>query len=80
MKGRAVTMERRPDGWAPHRVYQKRAPNNLPDAVPRVSIAGPPAGADVDYVVGGTRKTLLILVNLGCIADARHELPCRRGG
>ena len=75
MKGRAVTMERRPEGVGAASVYQKRAPNNLPDAVPRVSIAVPAAGADVDYVVGGTRKTLLILVNLGCIAI--HVMNCR---
>jgi bifunctional non-homologous end joining protein LigD len=75
MKGRAVTMERRPEGVGAASVYQKRAPNNLPDAVPRVSIAVPAAGADVDYVVGGTRKTLLILVNLGCIA--MHVMNCR---
>ena len=36
MKGRAVTMERRPEGIGAASVYQKRAPTNLPDAVPRV--------------------------------------------
>jgi bifunctional non-homologous end joining protein LigD len=75
MKGRAVTMERRPDGMGASSVFQKRAPTNLPDAVPLVTIAVPAAGADVKYVVGGTRKTLLILVNLGCIA--MHVMNCR---
>ena len=48
--------------------YQKQAPDNLPGDVPTVTIPAPSAGRDVDYIVGGTRKTLLTLVNLGCIA------------
>ena len=36
--------------------------------MPTVKIPAPSAGRDVDYIVGGTRKTLLTLVNLGCIA------------
>jgi bifunctional non-homologous end joining protein LigD len=31
-------------------------------------IPAPSARRDVDYIVGGSRKTLLTLVNLGCIA------------
>src|SRR6185295_6368709 len=48
--------------------FQKQAPANLPADVPTVKIPAPSAGRDVDYIVGGTRKTLLTLVNLGCIA------------
>ena len=33
-----------------------------------MKIPAPSAGRDIDYIVGGTRKTLLTLVNLGCIA------------
>ena len=36
--------------------------------MPDRPIPAPSAGRDVDYIVGGTRKTLLTLVNLGCIA------------
>jgi bifunctional non-homologous end joining protein LigD len=75
MKGRPVTMERCPEGQRAASVYQKRAPQNLPDAVPIVSIAAPPTDGEVNYVLGGTRKTLLILVNLGCIA--MHVMNCR---
>jgi bifunctional non-homologous end joining protein LigD len=68
MKGRAFTMERCPEGIRKECFYQKQAPANLPVDVPTVTIPAPSAGRDVDYVVGGTRKTLLTLVNLGCIA------------
>jgi bifunctional non-homologous end joining protein LigD len=75
MKSRAVTMERCPDGVRTSCVHQKRAPNNLPEAVPVVTIGDASAGADIDYIVGGTRKTLLMLVNLGCVA--MHVMNCR---
>ena len=68
MKGRAVTMERCPEGIRKSCFYQKQAPANLPSDVPTVSIPAPSAGRDVDYIVGGTRRTLLTLVNFGCIA------------
>jgi bifunctional non-homologous end joining protein LigD len=68
MKGRAVTMERCPEGIRKSCFYQKQAPANLPPDVPTIAIPAPSAGRDIDYIVGGTRKTLLTLVNLGCIA------------
>ncbi len=68
MKGRAVTLERCPEGLRKTCFFQKQAPAGLPAGIPTVSIPAPSAGRDVDYIVGGTRKTLLTLVNLGCIA------------
>ncbi len=68
LKGRAVTMERCPEGIRAQCFFQKQAPDNLPDNVPTMRIAAPTARRDVDYIVGGSRKTLLTLVNLGCIA------------
>jgi bifunctional non-homologous end joining protein LigD len=68
MKGRAVTLERCPEGMRKACFFQKQAPANLPAGIPTVSIPAPSAGHDVDWIVGGTRKTLLTLVNLGCIA------------
>ncbi|MEP6914530.1 MAG: non-homologous end-joining DNA ligase [Acidobacteriota bacterium] len=68
MKQRAVTMERCPEGIRKSCFYQKQAPANLSPEVPTVTIPAPSAGHDVDYIVGGTRKTLLTLVNMGCIA------------
>ena len=68
LKGRPVTMERCPDGIRRPCFYQKQAPANLPDGVPTLCIPAPTAKRDVDYIIGGSRKTLLTLVNLGCIA------------
>ncbi len=68
MKSRAVTMERCPEGIRKSCFYQKQAPDNLAANIPTIRIPAPSAGRDVDYIVGGTRKTLLTLVNLGCIA------------
>lgn len=68
MKERAVTLERCPDGIRKSCFFQKQAPDNLPSGVPTIRMAAPTAGRDIDYIVGGTRKTLLVLVNLGCIA------------
>ena len=68
MKARTVTLERCPEGIKKSCFYQKQAPANLPATIPTVSLAAPTAGRDIDYIVGGTRKTLLTLVNLGCIA------------
>jgi bifunctional non-homologous end joining protein LigD len=68
LRGRPVTMERCPDGITRKCFYQKQAPANLPADVPTMAIPAPTAKRDVDYVIGGSRKTLLTLVNLGCIA------------
>ena len=68
MKSRAVTMERCPEGIRRACFFQKQAPRNLPEEIPTIRIPARSAGRDVDYIVGGTRKTLLTLVNLGCIA------------
>ena len=68
MKGRAVTMERCPEGIRQNCFFQKAAPSNLPTGVPTTRIPAPSAGRSVDYILGGTRRTLLTLVNFGCIA------------
>ncbi|MCA1558902.1 MAG: non-homologous end-joining DNA ligase [Acidobacteria bacterium] len=68
MKGRAITLERCPEGVRRSCFFQKQAPANLPEGIPTVRIPAPSADRDIDYIVGGTRKTLLTLVNLGCIA------------
>jgi bifunctional non-homologous end joining protein LigD len=68
MKARAVTMERCPEGIRKSCFYQKQAPENLSEDVPTIRIPAPTASRDIDYIVGGTRKTLLTLVNYGCIA------------
>jgi bifunctional non-homologous end joining protein LigD len=68
LKGRPVTMERCPEGIRRECFYQKQAPANLPDGVPTMKIHASSVRRDVNYIIGGSRKTLLTLVNLGCIA------------
>ena len=68
MKARPLTMERCPGGVRRQCFYQKQVPANLAGEVPTIRIAAPTAGRHVDYIVGGSRRTLLTLVNLGCIA------------
>jgi len=68
LKARPITMERCPEGIRRKCFYQKQAPANLPAGVPTLSVPAPAAGRNVDYIIGGSRKTLLTLVNLGCIA------------
>jgi bifunctional non-homologous end joining protein LigD len=68
MKSRAIAMERCPEGIRKTCFFQKQAPAHLPPSVPTVRIPAPTAGHDVDYIVGGSRRTLLTLVNYGCIA------------
>jgi bifunctional non-homologous end joining protein LigD len=68
MKNRAVILERCPEGIRRGCFFQKQAPDSLPAEIPTVRVAAPTAGRDIDYIVGGTRRTLLTVVNLGCIA------------
>jgi bifunctional non-homologous end joining protein LigD len=68
MKGRAVMLERCPEGLRKRCFFQTAAPANLPSDIPTVSMPIVAAGRHVDWIVGGTRRTLLILVNLGCVA------------
>ena len=44
--------------------------------MPTIPIVAESTGRTVRYVVGGSRKTLLSLVNLGCITI--HLMNCRR--
>ena len=68
LRNRAITLERCPDGIRKTCFFQKQAPAHLPESVPTMPIPAPSAGRDVNYIVGGTLKTLLTLVNLGSIA------------
>jgi bifunctional non-homologous end joining protein LigD len=48
--------------------YQKNFPEgSAPVGVPRLRLRASSTGKDVNYLVGGTLKALLGLVNLGCI-------------
>jgi bifunctional non-homologous end joining protein LigD len=77
MASRPLTAERCPDGMRGECFFQKNFAAGLPADVPTEPIAAETAGRTVRYVIGGSRKTLLALVNLGCIAV--HVMNCRTG-
>ena len=68
LKSRPLALERCPDGARKTCFYQHHAPANLPDGVPTMPLSAPAAGHQANYIIGGTRKTLLTLVNYGCVA------------
>jgi bifunctional non-homologous end joining protein LigD len=66
---RILTMERCPDGMRGQCFYQKEAPNGMPPGTPTKRIKNVASSRkSTNYVVGGSLKTQLALVNLGCIA------------
>lgn len=76
LNGHPLTAERCPDGIRGQCFFQKDFADVLPVSVPRVLLPSASAGKVVHYVVGGSRKTQMALVNLGCIAI--HVMNCRR--
>lgn len=68
MKDRPLTAERCPEGMSGQCFYQKNFPEDaVPKGVPRLRLRASSTGKDVNYLVGGTLKALLGLVNLGSI-------------
>ena len=74
---RPLTAERCPDGMAGPCFFQKNFPAHGAAGIPTVPIRAESTGKIVNYVVGGTKKALLSLVNFGCIAI--HVMNCRKG-
>lgn len=64
---RLLTAERCPEGMSGGCFYQKNFARGLPPGVPTVPVRAQTTGKVVHYVVGGSRRSLLALVNLGCI-------------
>jgi bifunctional non-homologous end joining protein LigD len=66
---RILTMERCPDGMRGECFYQKEMPKGMPPGTPVKRIQNVDSSRKAtNYVVGGSLKTQLALVNLGCIA------------
>jgi bifunctional non-homologous end joining protein LigD len=76
MKDRSLAAERCPDGMKGDCFFQKNFSEGLPAGVPTMPIVAASTRRTVHYVVGGSRRTLLALVNLGCIAI--HVMNGRR--
>ena len=74
---RLLTIERCPDGIEGGCFFEKNFSGNLPAGVPTRTVPAESAGKNVYYVVGGSKETLLTLVNLGCIAI--HVMNCQVG-
>jgi bifunctional non-homologous end joining protein LigD len=68
LRDRPLTAERCPDGVAGACFCQKDFPEDRPPPGPRLVVRATSTGKDVRYVVGGSRATLIGMVNLGCIA------------
>lgn len=76
LKDRPLTAERCPEGMAGPCFFQKNFPGNVAAGIPTVPIRAESTGKVVNYVVGGSKKALLSLVNFGCIAI--HVMNCRK--
>jgi bifunctional non-homologous end joining protein LigD len=68
LRDRALTLERCPDGRHRACFFQKQAPAGLPPEIPTRRLPAPSARRDIDYIVGGSLRTLLAAVNLGSVA------------
>jgi bifunctional non-homologous end joining protein LigD len=69
VKDRILTLERCPDGMVGECFYQKELPKGMPADTPTKRIENKGRGRPfTNYVVGGSLKTEIALVNLGCIA------------
>ena len=67
-KARALTTEQCPDLVRKGMPYRRQPPSPVPADVPTVSLPVPTSDRQGPFVLGGTRKTLLTLVNVGCVA------------
>lgn len=65
VRGRALTMERFPDGIEGHRLFQKNAPDYFPGWIERVTV--PKAKGTVTHPVATEAAVLVYLANQACI-------------
>jgi bifunctional non-homologous end joining protein LigD len=77
LENHPLTAERCPDGMKGQCFFQKNFTEALPPEVPTRPISAESKEETVHYVIGGSAKTLLALVNLGCIAI--HIMNCHVG-
>ncbi len=76
LRDRPLVAERCPDGLAGGCFYQKDFPEGrAPADVPRVTVRASTTGKDVRYLVGGSKRAMLALANLSCIA--MHVMAAR---
>ena len=74
---RLLTAERCPDGITGNCFFEKNFGKDLPASVTTCAVPAGNTEKIVHYVVGGAKETLLMLVNLGCVAI--HVMNCEAG-
>ncbi|HVN32263.1 MAG TPA: non-homologous end-joining DNA ligase [Thermoanaerobaculaceae bacterium] len=77
LKGHGLTVERCPDGIDGECFFQKNFDRDSCAGLPTRAIPTKNAEHLVHYVIGGSLRTLIVLVNLGSIAV--HVMNCRVG-
>lgn len=77
LRDHPLTAERCLDGMKGQCFFQKNFTEALPKGIRTQAIPAETTEEVVHYVVGGSKRTLLALVNLGCIAV--HVMNCRIG-
>lgn len=75
IEGRPLNLERLPAGLGGPRFHQKQVPAGAPAWLRTAAIHAPSAGRTITYAVGGARRGLAYLVNLGVIEI--HPWGCR---
>ncbi len=75
LAGRPLNLERFPDGITGPRIHQKQVPASAPPWLRTAAIYAPTARRTIRYAVGGSRRSLAYLVNLGCVE--LHPWPAR---
>jgi bifunctional non-homologous end joining protein LigD len=68
VKDHLFTLERCPEGMRGECFFQKEKPQGMPPNTPTKRLAHATGDKSTDYVVGGSLRTQLALVNLGCVA------------
>jgi len=76
LRDRPLTLVRAPDGVGGERYFQKAASSYTPAWIPRVTIPGPSAKRDVDFLVCNDRPTLAWIGNQAALE--LHPAPVRR--
>ena len=76
LKDRPLTAERCPEGLSGPCFFQKDFPASAAPGMPTAPIRAESTGKIVHYLLGGSKKALLFLVNFGSIAI--HVMNCRK--